>query len=62
VTPDDARVEGASRGLIGRDAELRAAVAAFDGDDPLAVVGEAGIGKTSLVRAAAPSGERSAWA
>jgi DNA-binding CsgD family transcriptional regulator/tetratricopeptide (TPR) repeat protein len=38
--------------LIGRADELAAIVGALDGDAPIVVVGEAGIGKTTLVRAA----------
>ncbi len=39
-------------GLVGRDHELRRLVSAFGSDRPSVVIGEAGIGKTSLVRAA----------
>lgn len=39
--------------LIGRELELQRLVAAFEGDRSMAVAGEAGIGKTSLIRAAA---------
>lgn len=38
--------------LVGRDAELGAIAAAIEADRPVVVVGEAGIGKTALVRAA----------
>lgn len=38
--------------LLGRSEDLAALVAALDDDRPVAVIGEAGIGKTSLVRAA----------
>lgn len=38
--------------LLGRDAELTTLATALDGDGSIAVVGEAGVGKTRLVRAA----------
>lgn len=44
---------GGTAGLIGREAPQAALVDAFHADSPVAVVGEAGIGKTALVRAAA---------
>jgi DNA-binding CsgD family transcriptional regulator/tetratricopeptide (TPR) repeat protein len=44
--------------LIGRDAELAAIGAALDDDRPVIVVGEAGIGKTSVVRAAVAATDR----
>jgi beta-lactam-binding protein with PASTA domain len=36
--------------LLGRAAELTAAVSAIDGNGPIEIVGEAGIGKTALLR------------
>lgn len=45
-------VEGAVPPLFGRALELRALRAAIDADRSTAIVGEAGIGKTTLVRAA----------
>ena len=44
--------------LIGRDAELEALDAALDGDRATVLLGEAGIGKTALVRAVAAQGDR----
>lgn len=44
--------------LIARDAELIAVRAALDVDRPVIVIGEPGIGKTSLVRAAAAAAGR----
>ena len=38
--------------LIGRDAELAALVASIEGDRSVVIVGEAGIGKTAIARAA----------
>ena len=46
-------MEGARTGLVGRDDELRRLGIAIMSGRPAAVVGEAGIGKTSLVRSAA---------
>lgn len=52
--PADAELQ-----LLGRDAELARLREAFDADRAVAVVGEAGIGKTTLVRmAVAASGRR----
>ncbi|HEY8239080.1 MAG TPA: LuxR C-terminal-related transcriptional regulator [Candidatus Limnocylindrales bacterium] len=52
-------MEGPGSDLIGRDVELRALVAAIEADQGAIVVGEAGIGKTALVRAAvATTGRR----
>jgi DNA-binding CsgD family transcriptional regulator len=45
-------VEDDRAGLVGRDHELRRLTSAIDSDRPSVVIGEAGIGKTSLVRAA----------
>ena len=45
--------------LIGRERELETLAAALRADQPLLVLGEAGIGKTALVRAAAAATERS---
>lgn len=42
-----------SDSIVGRDSEVSTLAAALAADRPIAVVGEAGIGKTSLVRAAA---------
>ena len=39
--------------IVGRDNEISTLATALEADRPIAVVGEAGIGKTSLVRAAA---------
>jgi MoxR-like ATPase len=47
-------------GLLGRDDELERLTAAMSGDRRLAVVGEAGIGKTSLIRAALQASGRAA--
>ena len=44
--------------LIGRAAELEALTLALDGDRATVLLGEAGIGKTALVRAAAAQGDR----
>ena len=44
--------------LIGRDAELAALAAAIEADRATTVVGEAGIGKTALVRAAVARSDR----
>jgi DNA-binding CsgD family transcriptional regulator/tetratricopeptide (TPR) repeat protein len=46
-------VEGSGVGLVGRAGPLAALVEAISTDRPAVVVGEAGIGKTTLVRAAA---------
>jgi DNA-binding CsgD family transcriptional regulator len=51
-------VEVLAAGLIGREAELRALMAAIDADRSTVVVGEAGIGKTTLVRAAVAAAGR----
>src|SRR5262245_32690126 len=51
-TRHDAAVEEAGHGLVGRDGVLAALADAIAHERPTAVVGEAGIGKTSLVRAA----------
>ena len=48
----------ASDALIGREASLHAVVDAIRGDQAVAVIGEAGIGKTTLVRAAAHAAGR----
>lgn len=48
----------APRDLVGRDAERRRLVALLSGDRPVVVVGEAGIGKTALVRSAAAAAGR----
>ncbi len=45
--------------LIGRDGELAVVVEAIRADRPIAVIGEAGIGKTALVRAAVSATGRS---
>lgn len=50
-----ARLETA---LLGREADLGRLAAAIAGDRPIAVIGEAGVGKTTLVRAAAASARR----
>jgi DNA-binding CsgD family transcriptional regulator/tetratricopeptide (TPR) repeat protein len=50
---DDGQVEGARGTLFGRASELRDLRAAIERDHSTAVIGEAGIGKTTLVRAAA---------
>ena len=44
--------------LIGREDELSRVAEALDLDRPVVVVGEAGIGKTTLIRAAAERGGR----
>lgn len=44
---------GEREGLVGRACELDACTEALDSRRPLAVIGEAGVGKTSLVRSAA---------
>jgi predicted ATPase len=49
---------GSRRSLIGRDAELAALAAAIDADRSTAVIGEAGIGKTAIVRAAVARSDR----
>jgi DNA-binding CsgD family transcriptional regulator len=51
-TRHDAAVEEAGHGLVGREGVLAALADAIAHERPTAVVGEAGIGKTSLVRAA----------
>lgn len=51
-------MEPADSSLIGRDGPLVAVADAIRGDRPVVVVGEAGIGKTSLVRAAAEAAGR----
>jgi DNA-binding CsgD family transcriptional regulator len=51
-------MEGDARPLIGREDELHALTEAIDHDRPIVVTGEAGIGKTSLVRAAAAAASR----
>ena len=45
-------VERGRERLVGRDEELRRLISAIGSDRPTVVVGEAGIGKTTLVRAA----------
>ncbi|HEX5589682.1 MAG TPA: LuxR C-terminal-related transcriptional regulator [Candidatus Limnocylindrales bacterium] len=47
-----------SAGILGRAAEIDAVARAMDGDRPVVVVGEAGIGKTVVVRAAAVAAGR----
>ncbi len=47
--------------LIGRDEELRRLGEVLGRDGALLVVGEPGIGKTALLRAAMASGDRRAW-
>jgi len=47
-----------SPSLIGRDAELTALAAAIDADRATTVIGEAGIGKTALLRAAVAQSDR----
>ena len=44
--------------LIGRAGELGVLVRALEGDAPVVVIGEAGIGKTALVREAAAATAR----
>ena len=44
--------------LVGRSAELSAIARAVEADSPILVLGEAGIGKTSLVRAAVAAARR----
>jgi DNA-binding CsgD family transcriptional regulator len=51
-------MEGAPSRLVGREADRAALVAAIDVDRPTLVVGEAGVGKTTLVRAAAALARR----
>lgn len=51
-------MDAAAPALIGRDAPRAALVEAFRADRTVVVVGEAGIGKTSLVRAAAAQSGR----
>ena len=51
-------MEGGESPLFGRDRELSRLVAEIEADRVVVVVGEAGIGKTSLVRAAAASAGR----
>jgi DNA-binding CsgD family transcriptional regulator len=48
-------LEGA--GILGREVELVWLARSLGGDSPIAVVGEAGIGKTSLIRTAAEQAE-----
>lgn len=48
----------AGRVMIGRDTELAALAAAIDADRSTVVVGEAGIGKTAIVRVAAAGSRR----
>src|SRR5262245_43625678 len=43
---------GGKVALVGRDVERHAVVRAIEADRPILVLGEAGIGKTALVRAA----------
>jgi DNA-binding CsgD family transcriptional regulator len=53
-------MEGATEQFLGRSSTLASLLAAFEADRPVAVLGEAGIGKTTLVRRAiASSGRRS---
>ncbi len=54
----DEALIGAVSGLIGRDAEIAELARALADDRPVVVLGEAGIGKTSLVRAAASIANR----
>ena len=59
--PQQPSVVAASPGrptLVGREAELEQLVLALAADRPIAVLGEAGIGKTALVRAAAEAAGR----
>lgn len=51
-------MEGQIPHIVGREDELKQLVAAIEADRSIAVIGEAGIGKTSLVRAAAGSSGR----
>ena len=57
-SPHHGPVEGARTSLIGRDAPLAALVEAIGADRSAVVVGEAGIGKTALVRAAVAAAGR----
>lgn len=54
----DAPMERAVPTIVGREEEQARLVAVLEADRPAAVIGEAGIGKTSLVRAAAVSAGR----
>ncbi len=47
-------------GLVGRDAVRAAIAAAIERDEPVALLGEAGVGKTTLMRAAAARANREA--
>ncbi|HET7567297.1 MAG TPA: LuxR C-terminal-related transcriptional regulator [Gaiellaceae bacterium] len=47
--------------LIGRQAELRALVELVDGGKPVVLLGESGVGKTALLRAAAAASTRRAF-
>jgi DNA-binding CsgD family transcriptional regulator len=51
-------MEGGGSSIVGRDREHRRLVAEIEADRAVAVVGEAGIGKTSLVRTAAATAGR----
>ena len=53
-------MEESTAALIGRDGPLADVVAAIRDDRPIAVVGEAGIGKTALARAAIAASRRAA--
>ncbi len=46
------------RALIGRETELAALAAAIDADQSTVIVGEAGIGKTAIIRVAAAGSDR----
>ena len=53
-------MDGATEQFVGRSSTLASLLGAFEADRPVAVLGEAGIGKTTLVRRAlASSGRRS---
>ena len=51
-------VDSAGAGLLGRAAEVATVVAHIEADRPMAIVGEAGLGKTTLLRAAAAASGR----
>lgn len=57
-TRHDAPMEGFTPSIVGREDEQRRLVAAIEADRSIAVVGEAGIGKTSIIRAAAQASRR----
>ncbi len=52
---------GETAAVIGRDAEIARVAAAIATDRPVALVGEAGVGKTTVVRAAAAAARRRLW-